>query len=76
MTENQMAIVSIFRDFDANANLDTKVDDLKLDSLDVLDLLMQIQKKFSVDMPVTQLLFIQDIRSVLEYIENAKSRAT
>lgn len=71
-----MAIVNIFRDFDANANLDTKVDDLKLDSLDVLDVLMQIQKKFSVDMPVTQLLFIQDIRSVLEYIENAKSRVT
>lgn len=73
MTENQIAIIKIFRDFDANANLHTKVDDLNLDSLDVLDVLMQIQKKFNVDMPITQLLFLKDVESVLDYIENSIS---
>jgi acyl carrier protein len=76
MTENQTAIINVFKDFDPHVNLDTKIDDLKLDSLDVLDVLMQIQKKFSVDVPLTQLLFIEDVQSVLEYIENAKSRGT
>ena len=76
MTENQMAIVNIFKDFDPNANLDTKIKDLKLDSLDVLDALMQIQEKFGIDIPVTQLIFIKDIRSVLGHIENANSRKT
>lgn len=70
MTENQIAIVNIFKDFDCNANLNSKIDDLKLDSLDVLDVLMQIQKVFGIDMPITQLLFLKDVQSVLDFIEN------
>lgn len=37
MTENEKTIVNVFKDFGENINLDSKIDDLNLDSLDVLD---------------------------------------
>ncbi len=65
----------IFREFagedeDIVINLDTRIDTLRLDSLDVLDLLMQIENELKVNIPIEKFALCEDIRAIKIAIES------
>jgi acyl carrier protein len=71
MTNNEQLLIQIFSDISntqATINLNTKIDDLDLDSMDVLDLLMNIENKLNIAIPIDQFSLCQDIESIRKII--------
>lgn len=69
MTEHQEKLCKIFAEISNNKSniqisLDTKIHDLRLDSLDVLDLLMKVNNELGVDIPIENFMLCEDISSV------------
>jgi|APLak6261663543_1056040.scaffolds.fasta_scaffold168217_1 acyl carrier protein len=50
--------------------LDTKIDHLELDSLDVLDLLMQIEIKLGVNLPIERFSLCYNIGDLMRLIDS------
>lgn len=48
------------------------VDDLGADSLDVVELVMALEEKFSIEIPDEEAEKISDVKGVVAYIENLK----
>ena len=57
---------------DSTITLDTRIEGLQLDSLDVLDVLMQIEEKFNIELPVATFSSFIDIRSILSELPSNK----
>jgi acyl carrier protein len=71
MTNKEQLLIQIFSDISntqAIINLNTKIDDLDLDSMDVLDLLMNIENKLNIAIPIDQFSLCQDIESIRKII--------
>ncbi|WP_047552912.1 phosphopantetheine-binding protein [Methylotenera sp. G11] len=69
MTEHQKKLCEIFAEISNNKSniqisLDTKIRDLRLDSLDVLDLLMKINNDLGVDIAIENFMLCEDVSSV------------
>lgn len=55
--------------------LDSKfVDDLGADSLDVVELVMALEEKFSIEIPDEEAEKISTVKDVVEYIEKLKNK--
>lgn len=79
MNENQTKLCDIFSELSKNKselNLNTKIKDLNLDSMDTLDLSMQIFNKFNVDIPIENFVSCETIGAVYVEIINSKITAT
>ena len=77
MTDNERKLISIFDEIsnnkDGNAvNLETNISDLSLDSMDVLDVIMQIEKELGVNLPITQFSLCKNIMDINKELINAK----
>jgi acyl carrier protein len=77
MTENEQKLISIFHEISnvrdqLTIGLDTKINALELDSLDVLDVLMRIQKELNVDISILNFSLCKDIMDVYQEVSNAK----
>lgn len=77
MTEDEQKFCHIFSQISDRKNaagirLESKISELELDSLDVVEILMKIYEDFNVDIPIDTFLFCEDIFSV--YKEILKSR--
>jgi len=77
MTDNERKLISIFDEIsnnkDGNAvNLETNISDLALDSMDVLDVIMQIEKELGVNLPITQFSLCKNIMDINKELINAK----
>jgi acyl carrier protein len=71
MTDNEKVLIEIFSEISNTAvpvNLTTKIDHLGLDSMDVLDVLMNIRNKLDVDIPIDRFSSCEDIESVAKII--------
>jgi acyl carrier protein len=71
MTDNEKVLIEIFAEISNTAvpvNLETKIDHLDLDSMDVLDVLMNIKNKLDVDIPIDRFASCEDIESVAKII--------
>jgi acyl carrier protein len=71
MTDNEKVLIEIFSEISNTAvpvNLTTKIDQLGLDSMDVLDVLMNIRNKLDVDIPIDRFSSCEDIESVAKII--------
>ena len=71
MTDNEKVLIEIFSEISNTAvpvNLTTKIDQLGLDSMDVLDVLMNIRNKLDVDIPIDRFSSCEDIESVAQII--------
>jgi acyl carrier protein len=72
MTDNEKVLIEIFSEISNTAipvKLSTKIDDLGLDSMDVLDVLMNIRNKLEVDIPIDRFSSCEDIESVALIIQ-------
>ena len=57
----------------ANISLNTSfVDDLNLDSLDMVELMMKMEDEFGVEIPETEAEGLKTVGDVLNYIESKK----
>lgn len=77
MTEQERALLSIFiensdKSGDIEISLETKIDDLDLDSLDILNVLTVINKKLNVDLPIEKFSLCDDIKSVSNLLKTIK----
>ena len=77
MTENEQKLITIFHDISSVRDhliigLDTKINDMELDSLDVLDVIMRIQKELDVEVPILNFSLCKDIMDVYREVSNAK----
>jgi len=77
MTDDEKKLVSIFYEISNNRenvkiDLETKISDLELDSLDILDVLMRIQTELEADIQIVNFSLCKDIMSVNNEIINAK----
>ena len=77
MTDNERKLISIFDEISNNkdgiaVNLETKISDLALDSMDVLDVIMQIERELGVNVPITQFSLCKNIMDVNKELINAK----
>lgn len=76
-------LYKIFKDFVKDAgkiqfSLDTKIDDLQLDSLDFLDLHLQLERNLEINIPVEKFILcntIMDIEQLIQFVENTKKTA-
>lgn len=71
--EIESELLSIFKDFKIqnkaiSLDFDTKIDSLSLDSLDLLDLLMQIENQLGVTIPIEKFNFCYSIGDVARLI--------
>lgn len=69
------SLLEIFKEFavktkNENLDLDTKIDNLSLDSLDILDLLMQIENKLGVNLPIERFSLCFNIGDVARLIDS------
>lgn len=69
------SLLSVFKEFaeknkNVNLDLDTKIDNLGLDSLDILDLLMQIENKLGVNLPIERFSLCYSIGDVARLIDS------
>lgn len=69
------SLLSVFKEFaeknkNVNLDLDTKIDNLGLDSLDILDLLMQIENKLGVNLPIERFNLCYSIGDVARLIDS------
>jgi acyl carrier protein len=76
MTENEQKLISIFHEISGvrdqlTIGLDSKINDLELDSLDVLDVIMRIQKELNFDVPILNFSLCKDLRDVYQEVSNA-----
>jgi len=67
------SLISVFKKFveknnNVNLDLNTKIDNLGLDSLDLLDLLMQIENKLGVNIPIERFTLCYSIGDVARLI--------
>ena len=77
MTDNERKLISIFEEISNNkdgiaVNLETKISDLALDSMDVLDVIMQIERELGVNLPITQFSLCKNIMDINKELINAK----
>ena len=77
MTDNERKLISIFDEISNNkdgiaVNLETKISDLALDSMDVLDVIMQIERELGVNLPITQFSLCKNIMDINKELINAK----
>jgi acyl carrier protein len=77
MTDSERKLVSIFFEISNNRDklkidLETKISDLELDSLDVLDVILRIQNEFEADIPIVNFSICKDIMSVNNEIIKAR----
>ena len=77
MTDNERKLISIFDEITNNKdgiamNLETKISDLALDSMDVLDVIMQIERELGVNLPITQFSLCKNIMDINKELINAK----
>ena len=77
MTDNESKLISIFDEISNNkdgiaVNLETKISDLALDSMDVLDVIMQIERELGVNLPITQFSLCKNIMDINKELINAK----
>lgn len=80
MTEGQLEqdILKVFKEFSTKhketvLSLETRIEDLALDSLDTLDLLMQIDNYFKISLPVERFALcknLQDVKRLIQSIAN------
>ena len=71
MTDSEKVLIEIFSEISNTSspvNLTTKIDDLNLDSMDLLDVLMNIKNKLDVDIPIDRFSSCEDIESVAKII--------
>ena len=55
-------------------SLDTTLsEDLRADSLDVMELLMTMEEKYGVVVPDEDIINFQTVRDIVEYVENHKN---
>lgn len=54
----------------AAVNKETTIDELHLDSLDILDLQMQIEKRLNCSFSINQLIKCQNIQDLITILEN------
>jgi len=71
----EQKLLEIFSEFSAEntkvvINLDTRIDAIKLDSLDVLDLQMRIDSELKVNIPVEKFSRCEDIRAIRDAIKS------
>ena len=77
MTESEQKLISIFHEISDNRDkikigLDTKISDMDLDSLDVLDVIMRIQRELNVDVPIVNFSLCKDVMDINQEVINAK----
>jgi acyl carrier protein len=77
MTDNERKLISIFDEISNNkdgiaVNLETKISDLALDSMDVLDVIMQIERELGVNIPIAQFSLCKNIMDINKELINAK----
>ena len=70
MNDTKTELLKIFSDIAIKSEsltitLDTRIEDLQLDSLDVLEALLAIEEKFNIELPVATFSAFTDIRSIL-----------
>ncbi len=71
----EQKLFEIFSEFSAEQtnvviNLDTRIDAIKLDSLDVLDLQRRIDNELKVNIPVEKFAKCEDIRAIRDAIKS------
>jgi acyl carrier protein len=81
MTETQLEqdILRVFKEFSTKLkggglSIETSIDDLQLDSLDTLDLLMQIDNYFQITIPVEKFALcknLEDLKRLIQSITNS-----
>jgi len=74
MNDYEQQLCGIFAGLAKNADRiaiqpDTRIEALDLDSLDVLDALMQIQKTFEVDIPYERFSHLPDIQAIAREVQ-------
>jgi len=73
MTSNEQKLITIFSEISNTAvvvNNQTAINDLALDSMDVLDVLMRIENELNVEIQIEQFSTCKDIASVNLIINN------
>lgn len=72
LENNLLLIVKEFavKNQNITLGLDTKIDHLELDSLDVLDLLMQIEIKLGVNLPIERFSLCYNIGDLVRLIDS------
>ncbi|ADY57305.1 Acyl carrier protein [Syntrophobotulus glycolicus DSM 8271] len=48
--------------------------DLKVDSLDIFEIILELEERFSVEIPTEDLEDIQTVRDLVEYLEKRKEK--
>lgn len=74
-------LLLIFKEFavkktNTALGLDTKIDNLDLDSLDILDLLMQIEIQLGVNLPAERFSLCYNIGDVMRLIESLSNETS
>jgi acyl carrier protein len=77
MTESEKKLISIFHEISDNRNkikidLETKISDMGLDSLDVLDIIMRIQRELDVDIPILNFSMCKNVMDINQEVINAR----
>lgn len=77
MTDNERKLISIFDEISNKKdvialNLETKISELALDSMDVLDVIMQIERELGVNIPITKFSLCENIMDINKELINAK----
>lgn len=55
---------------EADVTLDANLEDLNFDSLDMIDIVMDIEDEFSVEVPDEALAKFETIRDIVNFLEN------
>jgi acyl carrier protein len=77
--EIESELLSVFQEFTKktiNLDFETKIDNLSLDSLDVLDLLMQIENKLDVVLPIDRFSLCYSIGDVARLINSISNETS
>jgi acyl carrier protein len=77
--EIESELLSVFKEFTKktiNLDFETKIDNLSLDSLDVLDLLMQIENKLDVVLPIDRFSLCYSIGDVARLINSISNETS
>jgi acyl carrier protein len=77
MNDNACKLIAIFGEISNNKvgitiNLETQISDLALDSMDVLDVIMQIEKEFGINLPISQFSLCKNLMDINKEVINAK----
>jgi acyl carrier protein len=70
MNEKNDKLINIFQEISSHKeiNLETNIEDLNLDSLDILDALMKIRKDLDIEVDINDFILCKNIESLAKLI--------